>query len=283
MAEICVVHLIRAQNGVEPFKRFIESYAKYRGGIDHDLVIIFKGFTNREHIAEYRELLKSFSYKPLFVRDFGFDIRAYFSAVKAFDYKYYCFLNSYSYLLDQEWLKKLYTYISKDGVGLVGATGSYESRYTNYLNGQSANNNNHSYTQTVKKLQQWKKRIRRKYAFDSFPNYHIRTNGFMISREVMNKIRRRFIFNKMDACKFESGKNSLTKQVLKMDYKVLVVGKDGRAYEKEEWYKTDIFRMGNQQNLLIADNQTDMYALADGEMKHELTRQAWGNKVGMYD
>jgi hypothetical protein len=105
MAEICVVHLIRAQNGIEPFKRFIESYTEYHGGIDHDLVIIFKGFTNREHIAEYRELLKSFSYKPLFVRDFGFDVRAYFSAVNTFDYKYFCFLNSYSYLLDQEWLK----------------------------------------------------------------------------------------------------------------------------------------------------------------------------------
>jgi hypothetical protein len=39
--------------------------------------------------------------------------------------------------------------------------------------------------------------------------------------------------------------------------------------------------MGNQQNLLIADNQTDMYALADREMKHELSRQAWGNKVSM--
>ncbi len=277
--EICVAHLVRAQNGIEPFKRFLESYTRCNGGIDHDFLVIFKGFKRVEDIAGYSELLKRFSYKHLFVHDYGFDIRAYSVAAKTFKYKYFCFLNSYSYFLDKEWLMKMYKYISKQGVGLVGASGSYESRYTNFLNAQSKNNAEPFYKHIMKNLKQWKKLMRRKYFFDPFPNYHIRTNGFMISRDAMRKLRYGFILNKMDAYRFESGKNSLSKQILRMNLNILVVGKDGKAYEKEEWYKSDTFRHGAQSNLMIADNQTDLYLSSDSEKKQELSQYAWGDKA----
>ncbi len=277
MADICVVHLVRAQNGIEPFKRFITSYVQYRAGIEHDLIIIFKGFSRDEDTQIYRKLMPCIRYKTLFVRDYGYDLRAYFVASKRFKYNYYCFLNSFSRVTNNEWLKKMHTCIMQPYVGLVGAFGSYESLYTNFISGQQVDIPTSFLWGVTRRLKQWKKRMRRRIAFDPFPNYHIRTNGFMISREVMSNIHYRFIFNKMDAYKIESGKESLSKQVLRMNLTLLVIGKNGRKYEKEEWYKSQTFRQGDQSNLLIVDNQTDFYEFSEPEVKEVLSKRAWGN------
>ena len=60
MKEICVVHLIRAHNGIEPFVQFLDSYKKNKGGIDHDLLIVFKGFENSHDKMEYERLLAGY-------------------------------------------------------------------------------------------------------------------------------------------------------------------------------------------------------------------------------
>jgi hypothetical protein len=59
----------------------------------------------------------------LFVEDEEFDIQPYFAAAKTFDYDYFCFLNSFSVLLDEDWLLKLYRHIVREGVGVVSAQG----------------------------------------------------------------------------------------------------------------------------------------------------------------
>lgn len=64
--------------------------------------------------------------------------------------------------------------------------------------------------------------------FDHFPNYHIRTNGFIIACDTMLKIHRGSLLTKMGAYRLESGKNSITKQIERMGLKSVVVGKDGR-------------------------------------------------------
>ncbi len=282
MADVCVVHLVRSRNGIEPFKRFIRSYSQHRAGVEHDFIVIFKGFSRDEDTRDYRKLMSCFQYKTLFVRDYGYDVRAYFVAVKTFHYKYYCFLNSFSCILDDDWLMKMYTYITQPNVGLVGCSGSYESLYTNFINGPQTGIHGSFLTSVAKRLKQWKKQTRRKIAFDPFPNYHIRTNGFIISREVINKVQFPFILNKMDAYKFESGKKSLSKQVLKMDRELLIVGKNGRRYDKDEWGASQSFWQGNQSNLLIADNQTDFYQFAEPELKAKLSKRAWGSTAIIY-
>ena len=57
-----------------------------------------------------------------------------------------------------------------------------------------------------------------------------------------------------------------------MNLQVLLVGREGRPYEKEEWSRSKTFRLDNQQNLLVADNQTRQYDQADLE-----TRKLLGN------
>jgi hypothetical protein len=286
MPEICVVHLVRAKNGLEPFKSFLDSYKRNPAGIDHELLIVFKGFDSKSRMLEYQQLLEPFPHKYILVNDFGYDIRAYFLAVKAFDYKFFLFLNSFSTILHKDWLLKMYRLISRDEVGLVGATGSYESPYSNVIEkiGPKAEVSLSGfkvklpglvrlvYEMTVRKVEQFVYGLR----FDPFPNGHVRTNAFMVSSDMMRAIKAPAIITKMDAHRFECGKLSLTKQVLKMGKKALVVGKDGVGYDIDAWFSSRTFKSGSQENLLISDNQTRYFELSDSRQRSILTLRAWG-------
>jgi hypothetical protein len=173
--------------------------------------------------------------------------------------------------LDKDWLLKLYVHVIQPEIGMVGATGSWGSVRSGL----------------VKKLPLWKKILkpvvrpaRRAYFdlyFDNFPNYHLRTNGFMILRDTMRKIRRGFIFTKMQVYRLESGKHSITKQVERMGLKVVVVGKDGERYDKEQWASSGTFWRGKQSNLLISDNQTTTYDNSDADDRRRFELFAWGS------
>jgi len=274
--DVCVVHLVWVPLGLEPLKRFLKAYNLYRAGMDHDLLVVFNGFKHEKELEIYKQTLIGFKHNIFLIWKSNFDVQSYFTVVQRHTYDYFCFLNSYSRVQAHDWLLKMYTHIVKPGVGIVGATGSWESMYTNFLNGME---DIKDISLIKRMIRQWKQKIKKskkKSRFDPFPNYHIRTNGFMISRDIMRKIRCGFISRKTHAYKFESGKNSITRQVAHMGLKALVVGKDGKAYEDKYWYRAETFRQGNQGNLLIADNQTDAYAKADPETKWILSRRSWG-------
>lgn len=135
MRELCVVHLARAQNGVEPFQRFLASYGANPAGIDHDLLVVLKGFERAADADAHRALLAPFPHATLSVSDEGFDITAYYAAVAhvAGRYRAFCFLNSYSEILAPGWLEMLHRNLGAPGVGLVGATGSWNSHSTNEI------------------------------------------------------------------------------------------------------------------------------------------------------
>lgn len=285
MPEICVAHLVRARNGLKPFLGFLESYAANNGGKEHDLLIIYKGFGGKRAVVEYERSLNGLPHKTIFVRDTGFDIRPYFIAAGTFDYRYFCFLNSFSVLQDRDWLLKMHRCISQDGVGLVGATGSYQSPFNDYLYylGHLDKNSPRiplyariGYSLGIEKLLL---KILGHY-YHPFPNFHLRTNAYMIPRALMLKIRRGPVRFKFEAYRFESGKDSLTRQIMGMGLRVLVVGKDGIGYETEDWCRSKTFWRDGQQNLLISDNQTRHYADGDDETRKWLFRHAWGEGAG---
>lgn len=296
MKELCVVHLVRALNGIEPFERFLESYRQNPGGIDHDLLIIFKGFNFDNEKAEHLKLLAPFRYSTIDVADVGFDITAYFTAAREYasEYRYFCFLNSFSVILDSEWLSKIYKQISQPGIGLVGATGSWQSLrgsgifwLTMAMVGAAIRDYRLPSNKPV-----WKRLTLSATAgwqhglflrnFNQFPNYHLRTNTFMISSELMMKIKFQEIQNKTDAYGFESGINGLTQQVLEMGKAILVVGKDGIGYEMERWNKSKTFWQSEQENLLVADNQTNDYQYGTMERRKNLSNGAWVEFTGWY-
>ena len=284
MPRIAVVHLVRIGNGIETLQRFLESYRENAAGLDHDLIVVLKGFsTASDELREVRAALAGVDHREIEVEDAGYDITAYFAAARALEHDYFCFLNSFSVLLHPDWLEKLCRHAVRPGVGLVGATGSAQSQYSVSL-----------YWQLKRKPFRWgavlprllrrdarlERAIHRKLApyaghFDPFPSYHVRTNAFVLSRETLSKIDCDGIETKMDAYWFESGARGLTRQVGGMGLETLVVGRDGIGYRPEEWHESDTFCSGKMDNLLVADNQTRDYAEGDDERQDFLFRHTW--------
>ena len=213
-----------------------------------------------------------------FVPEKGFDIPAYFAGAMNFDHRFLCFLNSYSVLLDPQWLEKLLAVAMSDRVGAVGATGSWESHYSNALR-WAVPGVKRSFLENVPRyLFRWLRGVtsyRRDFA--PFPNVHLRTNAFMLRRDLMLNLKRGPLQRKMDTYRFESGKQGLTNQILEMNLRVLVVGRDGRAYEPDEWDASHTFRSGNQSNLLVDDNRTIEYVKADPVTKRLIEEMTWGH------
>ena len=70
----------------------------------------------------------------------------------------------------------------------------------------------------------------------------------------------------------------MTSQLVKKGLSVLVVGRDGRKYPVEEWKQSNTFWINDQQNLMVSDNQTELYRNAAPAYKNYLTYIAWGKK-----
>ncbi|MGZ4351312.1 MAG: hypothetical protein ACXVRX_12420 [Solirubrobacteraceae bacterium] len=59
----------------------------------------------------------------------------------------------------------------------------------------------------------------------------------------------------------------------------MVVGRDGRAYDRDRWRESRTFRAGEQDNLLVEDNRTRQYEEAQGRWRRKLARLAWGQPL----
>lgn len=270
VGSVAVVYLAREADGPEACERFLDSYRTFSAGTPHDLVVIFKGFKDRERTRALRNSLTGLHYREYTVEDRGFDLTPYFAVGKSLDYDYFFFLNTYSRILAPDWLEKILRHLLDPAVGLVGATASYESIGADF----------------VRENESWKfwgpvARQRRTWLkfFAPFPNYSIRSNAFAISKRVLDRIRVPEIREKMDAYRLESGRNGMTQQVLRMGLNPVVVGRDGAAYLPADWWKSDTFRQASQANLLIADNQTEIFDKAAPDVREMLARLAWGDRA----
>jgi hypothetical protein len=87
------------------------------------------------------------------------------------------------------------------------------------------------------------------------------------------------LLTKMQAYILESGKYGITKQMELMGFRPIVVGKNGKGYEKHEWNISSTFWRGVQENLLISDNQTRLYDKEDSDKKKKREFFAWGSNV----
>jgi hypothetical protein len=267
----------------------MRSYREHPAGVAHELLLLCKGFAAAASPlpADYAALLADVPHRTLFVADEGFDIGPYFIAARELEYRRFCFFNSFSRLLDAGWLAKLAAaHAETEGVGVVSATGSYESHYTNlarelrpalYLRRAVYSVRHAERPESVRDYVAKRRELAAaREMFDPFPNQHVRTNAFLIAREVMLDLKVGAIRNKMDAAAFESGKAGLTRQLSARGLRALVVGRDGVAYAGDEWRESHTFRSGEQRNLLVADNRTRQYAEADPPTKKFLEEFAWG-------
>lgn len=298
MPEIAVVHLVRKRNGLEPFERFLTSYLAHTAGIAHELVILFKGFHRERGLERYDQTLASVKHERLFIPDRGYDLGAYWLATQRLEHRFLCFLNSYSRILDSNWLDKFHRRIVQKDVGLVGATGSWQSMATDYIareeqidapreGGGSGNPPSGSLgsarpsKNAFRDIKLWMLHVaglwRPARDFPLFPNYHLRSNAFMGARDTLVRVHCGSMRTKLSAYRLESGNNSITNQILNFGKRVLVVGRDGEAYEPARWHISNTFWQSEEENLLVSDNQTDAYLNADRNERARLAGYAWGD------
>ena len=251
-AEVAVVHLVWAPLGIEQLHRFVESYRAHPAGQEHRLIILYNGFTPGSAMDHWHEALTDVPHDDILLTSRMLDLAAYREAVIASDADAYCFLNSYSEPLVADWLRLLVGHLNDPTIAAVGASGSYESIYTT----------SHPLTRI------------RKRGFPEFPNPHLRTNAFAARREQLLRVQWPRITSKMDARRFESGPHSLTRQ-LQGSGRIVVAGRDGRAYDIDAWQESNTFRSGDEVNLVVSDNRTREYLAASGEQREDLERRAW--------
>lgn len=249
---IAVAYLVRGadSNWLLSCERFLDSYMCNQAGCKHALYVILKGFENDSHLAKATNLFHCTAHKCVFLADDSYDLGAYIEWANMIEEELICVFNTTSEILSPNWLYKLAVNLLMPNVGMVGATGSYES--LSILN----------------------------RAFPEFPNIHIRTNAVMIDRELFCGITDGVeIAEKMDALLLESGPKSLTKQVLNEGKEILLVGRNGRGYSPEFWAMSGTFRQGNQENLLVSDNQTRGFPSLPWAEKKRVIFHTWGKYV----
>jgi hypothetical protein len=326
-SDLAVVYLARHAEGKGPVTNFIESFERHPPGIAHDCVVVRKGFPPGE--ATLDKVLKRAFPHSISVSDDGFDISAYAKAAAQLPHTHLVFLNTFSEITSDNWLRKLHSAFADSAVGIAGATGSYESPLSSmkrvqkgwwlfqhagipmpvgtlrlfrairtrlpkwlatglaaaaisYFAARSSRANDER-TPDDEFEAYWAHEIgpdgalARLKDMTPFPNPHVRTNAFMIERKVFLDVLPDSIETKNDSYLFENGPDGLTQRILRRGLKAVIVGADGRVYAMDKWAESGTFRIENQRNLLVKDNQTRAFQNMNAAGQRAFTAMTWGD------
>jgi hypothetical protein len=267
---IGLVYLLWAPLGVGPLREFLDSYRAHQAGVEHELVIVLNG-AGPEGPADgaCRETLlgelEGTQHRLLELEWPVLDLAAYGLSAQRLEHEQLCFLNSYSVVLAADWLGHLARALEDPTVGLVGASGSWESQ-AEWVRGRAL---------------YWPYQLaglcRARRDYPRFPNPHIRTTAFMLKRRAFLEMGLELAHDKRATYLLESGHRSITAQVAALGLRSMVVGRDGRAYDVDAWPTSHTYRSGDQGNLLVADRRTADWLRAPNRLRRRLSRDAWGD------
>jgi hypothetical protein len=304
------VHLVREANGLSSLCAFAEALRAHPPGVECELVLAMKGFASRAQAASYLREAADLAPKVLFFPDRGMDLGVYLALAARLRRDRYCFVNSHSRPLVDGWLAKLDAALTRPGVGQVGATGSWASmhswvkslvglpsayggliparravrelmmgvqREAASVGSGSAPDGRRSAVSALQ-LRLWSvPRVPRELLeFEPFPARHVRTNVFMIRHATLRELRLPVVRNKMDSHVLESGRESITAQLERIGLSSLVVDRTGTVHGPELWDRSRTLWHGEQEQLLVADNQTLCYTLGTFARRSLLSTLAWG-------
>lgn len=290
--------------GVESLRRFRDSYLRHPGGCEHRLLVLYNGIAHERDLDAYESELVDLPHELLRTPSPMQDLDAYRYAAEHTTAASYCFLNSYSVLLADGWLASLTAALEQPGAGIAGASGSWASmrslaRYDLLLGGPYSrvfDDRSQVRSQLAKlaatrarspapntrerwplaKLRVAFRVLEQTRGFLAFPAAHVRTNGFLLARDTLLALSWPRLRRKAQAHRLESGVGGITEQIRRAGLEALVVARDGSAYTSRQWHLSRTFWQGDQENLLVADNQTTDYANGDRDMRAFLARYAWG-------
>lgn len=246
---LCLVHLSWTPYGLGPAERFLASYRAHPAGAEHRLLVVFAG--PDEDRGQAHAAFAAVEHERLDA-SLGMDLDHYRAAVDHLEAESYCFVNTVSEVLADDWLGLLARALAEPGVGMVATTGSYESP-------------NAVRPGPLRRLRP---------GHEPFPNPHLRTNGFALRRETILELEWPTGLDKLQTVALEGGSASLTRQVRERGLETMVVGRDG-AYPPERWRRSRTFRSGEQENLLLADNRTRHYQEGGRLTRAGLAWLAW--------
>ena len=278
-SQVAVVYLSYLPYGIEPLQSFIGSLQQFDAGKTYIFYIIFKDGSNKE-IDEAKAWLEEskIQYSELKFNG-GLDINAYLYAATQIEAPYLLFFNSRTRVLNDYWLLYFFNALHfNQHIAAASATGSWQSYYRSarriaFKALRSKGSVSHYFN--MLKLAA-KTLILYKRWFPPFPNPHFRTNAFIIRRELLFQLKPLPIMQKKNqAYRFESGIDSLTRQLINMGWQVCIVDKNGKIYLPGQWDKSNTFWINQQEDLLVSDNQTQQYAIADTAGKTNMTNDAW--------
>ena len=239
-----VVYLNRDSVAPQFATAFLHSILRDQSPDAFDLVVLMKGVCS--NVNAIRTVCAQYGFAPrlIAVSDDLFDLSAYMAAAELLPHKNLLLFNSYARALSSNWFSCFCNGFAQLGSGaLLGATGSFETHGN----------------------------------VPPFPNAHVRTNAFMLSRELLLSFNDVPLLTKRDCNRFEAGQNGLTKRILRSGGQVGIIGRDGVVYRPDAWPQAQIFRSGAQENLLVADNRTQDYRTASIFRRRKLASLAWGS------
>jgi hypothetical protein len=278
---LALVYLARgADGGLAAARAFFEAYRVYPARCPHELIVIAKGWSGIEGLGELRQLVQEHSARLVDLPDDGFDWGAYLRVAPKLSHDWLCFLNTHSRPRVDGWLNflKMAADACGSSFGAVGATASWQT-LAPILPPPSLKEKHYEplfyFLRVILNAVRFAPNI---LDFASFPNPHLRTNAFLVRRELFVSFMRtqKIPRCKRDAGKIESGRSGLGNYLASRGLKAVVAGADGKVYEPKLWMRSGTFRVPGQPNLLVADNQTTIYHSANPHMKRNLERAAWG-------
>jgi len=261
-----VCYLYTGFDSIQKINDFAKHYKKYRSGLKHKLIICFKLLDSKD-IENAKKSLKAIKFEafidPCKINDWDFG--SYKRVAKKYYNKDILFLNSHSYPICHNWVKKLFYYKNKKTV--IATNASYESILDSIkLKGQI-----HKIIRYLIRKNKFSK------DFTNFPNPHIGTNSFLVnSKYFYNYLKNKSLKNKYDTLKIESGKNSLTNYFKRKKLDIYVVNSDGNKFNEANWKFSETYMYKNQMKNIISDKYTRSYNLANKNKKNLAMKNTWG-------
>lgn len=246
---LCLAYLSWTPYGVEAARRFVASYRAHPAGTEHTLLAVFAG--PEEDRSPFYAAFDAVEHERLNL-GLGMDLAHYRTVVERFAAERYCFVNTVTEVLADDWLRLIGQALDSADVGMVGTCGSYETP-------------NAVRPGPLRRLRP---------GFEAFPNPHLRTNGFALERSLIEELEWPTQMTREQTVALEGGGRSLTRQVRARGLQTLVVGRDG-AYPPPCWRQSRTFRSGEQENLLLADNRTRHYQEGGRVTRFGLAWLAW--------
>jgi hypothetical protein len=277
---ISLVYLCRGKGaGLGAANKFIEYYSKHSAGCEHNLVVVFKGWNNyQEEIKQELKLqFQSLTATIIELDDDGFDWGAYMRVAAILKTDFICFLNSFSRPLGDLWLKNIYECIQVRDVGMCGATGAYKAWRFSWPLFEFK-----FFSILIYPLRVIRRLINHILLLGFYPRKycsHLRSNGFAVERKnFLNFVNSSAIpISKRDCYKLESGIGSYSDYVISMKQRLILVDKQGKYYDTEDWIKSKTYCCPEQPGLCIADNNTDLYDNGNMSIKRQMEFDIWGS------